>query len=83
MKFELYVNVMRFKKIKLELANYYATRGEDSSLSIIKSTEMQLALLASEVIKIFDYIKDSKLERKKNINDSYFRRRSILNKIIE
>jgi len=40
MKFELYVNVMRFKRIKLELANYYATRGEDNNLSIIKSTEM-------------------------------------------
>ncbi|CDW77260.1 calcium-activated potassium channel [Stylonychia lemnae] len=82
-KFEIYVNVMKFKKIKLELANYYSTRGDDSNVSIIKSTETQLALLASEVIKIFGLMKDSKLERKKNINESYFRGRSILNKIIE
>lgn len=56
--------------MKTELANYYATRGNDSSVSIIKNTENQLALLATEVIKIFDLMKDSKLERKKNINES-------------
>lgn len=41
-----------------------------------------MALLATEVIKIFDLMKDSKLERKKNINESYFRRKSLINKIL-
>lgn len=82
-KFELYVYVMKFKRIKQELDNYYSTRGNDNNLNIIRSTENQLALLATEVITIFDYIKDPKLERKKNINESYIRKRSMVNKILE
>lgn len=38
-KFELYVFVMKFKKVKHVLASYYASRGSDSNLSIIKNTE--------------------------------------------
>ena len=38
-KFELYVNVMRFKRIKQELDNYYASRGNDNNLNIIRNTE--------------------------------------------
>lgn len=62
---------MKFKKVKHVLASYYASHGNDSNLSIIKNTENQLALLATLVITIFDYVKDSKLERKKNIVASY------------
>ena len=74
---------MRFKRIKNEINNYYSNRGNDSTLSIIKSTESQLGLLAGEVISIFNIVKDNKLERKKNINDAYFKSKSMLNKILE
>jgi hypothetical protein len=74
---------MRFKKIKNEINNYYSTRGGDSTLNIIKSTESQLGLLAGEVINIFNMVKDSKLERKKNINDVYIRKKSMLNRMLE
>ena len=74
---------MQFKKIKHDLQAYYASRSNDNNLNIIRNTETQLALLATEVIMIFDIIKDPKLERKKNFNESYLKRKSILNHIIE
>lgn len=74
-KFEIYVNVIRFKKLKHELAVYYQNRSNSNNVNIIKSTENQLAMLAAEVINIFDIVKDARLERKKNINESYFRRK--------
>ena len=82
-KFELYVQVNQFKKIKSVLANYYATRTNDANMNIIKNTENQLALLATEVITIFDYLKDSKLERKKNINETYKKGKSLVHHIME
>ena len=74
---------MHFKKIKHDLEVYYQSRASDNNLNIIRNTENQLALLAAEVITIFDLVKDQKLERRKNINESYLKRKSILNHILE
>lgn len=74
---------MKFKRIKNELNAYYATRTHDQNLNIIKHTETQLALLASEVISIYNILKDSKMERMRNINDTYARWKSRVHNFLD
>jgi hypothetical protein len=52
-------------------------------VNIIKNTENQLALLATQVITIFEYLKDPKLERIKNINESIQKGKSIIHQFLE
>lgn len=74
---------MKFKKIKGELTTSSSTRTQDQNLNIIKNTENQLSLLANEVITIFNYVKDAKMERRKNINESYRKWKSKVHEFID